>query len=89
MKHILRSDKLSSLDEVCSQIQKEQGSHCLFEPKKGLTLANEAESFSLANKVYYKKEDMRGLKCDHCKKEGHTKERCWILNPYLKPKHFH
>lgn len=89
VKHILRSDKLPCLDEVCSQIQKEQGSHGLFEPKEGLTLANKAEGLSLANKVCYKQEDRRGLKCDHCKKEGHTKERCWILNPHLKPKHFH
>ena len=23
--------------------------------------------------------------CTHCKKKGHSKERCWILHPHLKP----
>jgi hypothetical protein len=24
------------------------------------------------------------VRCDHCKKLGHTRDRCWILNPSLK-----
>ncbi|KAG7572467.1 Ribonuclease H-like superfamily [Arabidopsis suecica] len=23
--------------------------------------------------------------CDHCKRSGHAKEKCWILHPHLKP----
>jgi hypothetical protein len=24
-------------------------------------------------------------KCDHCKKEGHTKDECWFSHPELRP----
>jgi gag-polypeptide of LTR copia-type len=27
-----------------------------------------------------------GERCSHCKKVGHTADRCWVLNPHLKPK---
>ena len=41
IKHILRNKELPSLDEVCSEIQKEQGSVGLFGGgKKDLVLAN-------------------------------------------------
>jgi hypothetical protein len=26
------------------------------------------------------------VRCSHCKREGHTQEKCWILHPYLRPK---
>ena len=26
--------------------------------------------------------------CDHCKKKGHGKDKCWILHPHLKPQKF-
>lgn len=88
VKHILRSDKLPSLEEVCSQIQKEQGSHDLFEGKESLSLANQAAASPQSHKVYYKKEEESGLNCEHCKRPGHTKEKCWDLHPHLKPSKF-
>ena len=87
VKHILRSDKLPSLEEVCSQIQKEQGSHDLFEGKESLSLASQAIASPLSLKAYHKEEG-RGLKCEHCKRDGHTKEKCWDLHPHLKPVKF-
>jgi len=27
-----------------------------------------------------------GTRCSHCRKTGHVKEKCWTLNPHLKPK---
>jgi hypothetical protein len=27
-------------------------------------------------------------KCSHCKREGHTSDKCWVLHPHLKPKKF-
>jgi hypothetical protein len=26
------------------------------------------------------------VRCSHCKQEGHTQEKCWILHPHLRPK---
>ncbi|XP_020889706.1 uncharacterized protein LOC110230635 [Arabidopsis lyrata subsp. lyrata] len=86
IKHLLRSEKLPSLDEVCSQIQKEQGSSGLFGGKGELATANKGEL--VANKSMYKFEDKKSLMCEHCKKKGHIKDKCWILHPHLKPVKF-
>ena len=88
IKHILRSEKLPTLDEVCSQVQKELGSHGLFEGKESLSLANQADASSQSYKEQYKKEEGRGLRCEHCQRDGHTKENCWDLHPHLKPAKF-
>ncbi|KAF8085004.1 hypothetical protein N665_0687s0001 [Sinapis alba] len=87
IKHILRADKLPSLDEVCAQIQKEEGSVGLFGGKGELVVINQAEA-AVANKGVYKQEDKRVLICNHCKKKGHMKDKCWILHPHLKPNKF-
>ncbi|KAG7599415.1 Reverse transcriptase RNA-dependent DNA polymerase [Arabidopsis suecica] len=84
IKHLLRAEKLPNLEEVCSQIQKEQGSLGLFGNKGELAMANKGE-LTTANKGSYKSENKRGPTCDHCKKTGHIKEKCWILHPHLRP----
>ncbi|KAG7547985.1 Integrase catalytic core [Arabidopsis suecica] len=86
IKHLLRSEKLPTLDEVCSKIQKEQGSSGLFGGKGELATANKGEV--VANKGVYRQEDKKSLVCEHCKKKGHTKDKCWILHPHLKPAKF-
>ena len=58
IKHILRSTKLPSLEEVCAQIQKEEGSLGLFGGKGDLSLANKAEAVQ-ANKAMYRTEDRK------------------------------
>ncbi|XP_010481078.1 PREDICTED: uncharacterized protein LOC104759901 [Camelina sativa] len=83
IKHILRSDKLPSLDDVFNQIQKEHGSMGLFGSKEELVTANKVEVAS-ANQVYYKPDDKNPPVCEHCKKVGHFKSRCWILHPHLR-----
>ncbi|KAL1212254.1 Retrovirus-related Pol polyprotein from transposon RE1 [Cardamine amara subsp. amara] len=79
IKHILRAEKLPSLEEVCSQVQREQGSVGLFSGKGEIMMAH---------KVTFKPEDRKILVCDHCKKRGHTKDKCWVLHPHLKPLKF-
>ncbi|KAG7556889.1 Reverse transcriptase RNA-dependent DNA polymerase [Arabidopsis suecica] len=86
IKHLLRSEKLPSLDEVCSQIQKEQGSSGLFGGKGELSSANKGEV--VANKGVYRNDERKALVCEHCKKKGHIKDKCWILHPHLKPAKF-
>ena len=87
IKHILRADKLPDLDDVCAQIQKEEGSVSLFGSKGDLSMAHKAEEV-IAKKAAYKQEDRKSLTCDHCKKKGHLKDKCWILHPHLKPNKF-
>ncbi|KAG7536936.1 Integrase catalytic core [Arabidopsis suecica] len=84
IKHLLRADKLQNLEEVCSQIQKEQGSLGLFGSKGELVSANSSELAS-ANRGNFNANRGKAPWCDHCKRSGHAKEKCWILHPHLKP----
>ena len=93
IRHILRNKELPSLDEVCAEIQKEHGSVGLFKRKGELVMANQAEGAEskpagVANKGYYKPEEKKVWVCDHCKRKGHGKDKCWILHPHLKPAKF-
>ncbi|KAL0641376.1 hypothetical protein Bca4012_103818 [Brassica carinata] len=88
IKHILRSPKLPSLEDVCAQIQREEGSVGLFGGKGELTLANQADAVQANKAVYMTEEGKFGGKCDHCKKQGHKRSQCWILHPHLKPTKF-
>ena len=58
VKHILRADKVPSLDEACAQIQKEQGSYGMVGEKKELPTAN---------RVMYKRDEKKRPTCEHCK----------------------
>ncbi|KFK22196.1 hypothetical protein AALP_AAs70579U000100, partial [Arabis alpina] len=76
IKHILRAENLPSLDDVCAQVQREQGSLGMFGGKGELPTAN---------KGVFKVEDRRSKVCEHCKKKGHSKDKCWFLHPHLRP----
>ncbi|CAL9238766.1 unnamed protein product [Arabidopsis halleri] len=81
IQHILRDDKIPTLEQVCAKIQREYGSQGLFGSK--------GESLPTANKVgMVKQDDKKTWFCDHCKKKGHLKDKCWILHPHLKPEKF-
>ncbi|WZZ44936.1 hypothetical protein YC2023_041195 [Brassica napus] len=92
IQHMLRSEKLPDLEDVCAQIQREQGSMGLFGGKGDLSLANAVQSDReeppQANKAGYNKYEKFNGNCDHCKRYGHKKIQCWILHPHLKPAKF-
>ncbi|XP_020866739.1 uncharacterized protein LOC110224645 [Arabidopsis lyrata subsp. lyrata] len=68
IQHILRDDKVPTLEQVCSKIQREYGSQGLF--------GNKEENLPTANKVgTVKQGDKKLLVCDHCKKKGHLKDK--------------
>jgi len=89
IKHILRSPNLPSMEEVCAQLQKEEGSLGLFGGKGELTMAHQAEGMQ-ANKAAYRGSGRKYEKyegsCEHCKRTGHKKSECWILHPHLRPR---
>jgi hypothetical protein len=49
----------------------------------------EAQAFS-AQRLYGRQLRGKGetVKCTHCKRDGHTSDRCWVLHRHLKPKKF-
>ncbi|WZZ64831.1 hypothetical protein YC2023_076201 [Brassica napus] len=89
IKHILRFGKLPDLEDVCAQVQKEEGSIGLFGGKGEITLANQAE-VPQANRASSNQYDAKKFtgNCDHCKRQGHKKNQCWILHPHLEPAKF-
>lgn len=86
--HILKSDELPLLEQVCAQVQKEECSLGLCETKETLSFAVHTGGSSHKGKAIQKEENRKIMKCDHCKKGGHLKESCWMLNPKLKPAKF-
>ncbi|KAG7572470.1 Integrase catalytic core [Arabidopsis suecica] len=81
IQHILRDEKTPTLEQVCAKIQKEYSSQMLFGTK--------CVSLPTANKVgMVKQEDKKTWSCDHCKRKGHLKDKCWLLHPHLKPEKF-
>ena len=84
IKHMLRMPSLPSMEEVCAQIQKEEGSLGMFGGKGDMALSNKAEAIQ-AHKAAYRGEERKfSGNCDHCKKPGHKRSQCWILHPHLK-----
>ncbi|XP_010523237.1 PREDICTED: uncharacterized protein LOC104801619 [Tarenaya hassleriana] len=89
--HVLRQDKLPSYDDVCMLMKREEGGHHLFGGPSEIAHYRQnhhlfiqsplppSPSFPREKKQYY---------CDHCKRSGHSKERCWLLNPHLNPTKF-
>ncbi|XP_010473931.1 PREDICTED: uncharacterized protein LOC104753364 [Camelina sativa] len=63
------------------QIQNEDGSTGLFSQKSEIAIAHKGAY----DKGAYKRSDYTKLMCDHCKRKGHTKDKCWVLHPHLKP----
>jgi hypothetical protein len=72
IQHILRMDKLPPFDEVISMVQREEAS-------QRFTTGDVEE-------VAAKAQTKKSMRCEHCKKIGHTKEKCWELHPHLKLK---
>lgn len=48
-------------------------------------MADKAEKMEAAsaNKAFYKQANWR-VTCEHCKKQGHSKNNRWILHPHLR-----
>ncbi|KAL1203338.1 Retrovirus-related Pol polyprotein from transposon TNT 1-94 [Cardamine amara subsp. amara] len=79
--HILRFEKLPTLNQACMMIQKEEGSRGLFKGSSKVAHVSKGKEVGLVA-------DKKGLWCDHCKKSGHTRDKCWTLYPHLRPKNF-
>ncbi|XP_038707186.1 uncharacterized protein LOC120002485 [Tripterygium wilfordii] len=85
---ILMNHELPSLASVCSTIQREEVRRKVMNVniKSDLseTRAYVAHVRQTEEKGY--KGRRPDLKCTHCNNSGHTKDRCWVLHPELKPR---
>jgi gag-polypeptide of LTR copia-type len=84
---ILLSSELPSIDEVAEMIQREEtrravmGQPTMENPEVKAYISG---SRTIPNPRYGNRGEQ--LKCEYCKREGHTKEKCWHLHPELRPK---
>ncbi|XP_021808903.1 uncharacterized protein LOC110752531 [Prunus avium] len=88
--HILMSAEMPSFNTVCTTIQREEVRKKVMnvETKSGAG-SSESKAFVAGAKKQASK-NFKGkkgnLECSYCEQKGHTKDRCWILHPHLKPK---
>jgi hypothetical protein len=85
--HILMNSDLPSFQNVCATIQREEVRRKVMSrttaPSHPDVRAYLARPFSEGKTYKGKRPD---LKCQHCHNIGHTIDRCWSLNPEIKPK---
>jgi gag-polypeptide of LTR copia-type len=89
---ILLNPILPSLDSVIATLEQEESRRKAMnsenQPSKAENQAflSKGRPYSNLNpRVSVKAKGGEGDFCDNCKKEGHTKDRCWFLHPHLRP----
>jgi gag-polypeptide of LTR copia-type len=89
---ILLSTELPTFSAVVAMVQREDARRTAMqsEPQETRQIAEHlAYVVTTANSNSDKgrsKGGKEGERCTHCKRNGHTAEKCWILHPHLKPK---
>ncbi|XP_062006532.1 uncharacterized protein LOC133723659 [Rosa rugosa] len=86
--HILMNSELPSFKSVCGTVQREELRRKVMNLDVKTNIADSrayASNHKQADDRVYKGK-RPDLKCNHCSGIGHTKDRCWILHPQLKPK---
>lgn len=95
---ILMRPKLPSFKTVCSIIQNEETrKRFMVANSKVKAFVDSPENLAYYTMSNFKQSDAssrwakeKGKKpirsyCDHCNRDGHSRERCWVLNPQLRP----
>ncbi|XP_019056267.1 PREDICTED: uncharacterized protein LOC109116022 [Tarenaya hassleriana] len=81
--HVLRQDKLPPFEELCMMIKREEGGRNLFSGPHELAHYVHKPSAPRSSS-----KERRNFYCEHCKRQGHTRDQCWILNPHMKPSRY-
>ena len=86
--HILMNSELSSFSGVCAIIQREEVRKKVMSQETKTSISETRAYISNNNRFDAKtyKGKRPDLKCNYCDNTGHTRDRCWILHPELKPK---
>jgi Reverse transcriptase (RNA-dependent DNA polymerase)/Integrase core domain/gag-polypeptide of LTR copia-type len=88
---ILLRPELPSFIMVCSIIQSEEDrSRIMSSEHKVISELTENSALTIVSNRrdrYVKGKGKGNTKfyCDHCRRDGHTRERCWVLYPHLRP----
>ncbi|XP_021826816.1 uncharacterized protein LOC110767548 isoform X2 [Prunus avium] len=82
-RNILMSTEMPSFNNICTIIQREEiRRKVMHSETKSHTVTSESKAFV----VDRRKGQRDPVKCDYCGQPRHTRNRCWILHPHLKPK---
>jgi Reverse transcriptase (RNA-dependent DNA polymerase)/Integrase core domain/gag-polypeptide of LTR copia-type/GAG-pre-integrase domain len=88
---ILLRPELPSFGRVCSIIQSEEDRIRVMSSEN--KVASDLTENSALNTVSNNRDrgdsgkgkEKTKFYCNHCRREGHSKERCWVLHPHLRP----
>jgi Reverse transcriptase (RNA-dependent DNA polymerase)/Integrase core domain/gag-polypeptide of LTR copia-type len=86
-REILMRSELPSFAAVCSIIHREEARTRVMNTSTKVP-NNSNEIFvhlTKAENVNKWNKDKKKMFCDHCRRTEHTKDRCWVLHPHLKP----
>ncbi|XP_078148487.1 uncharacterized protein LOC144543910 [Carex rostrata] len=83
---ILASAEMPTFDDVVARIQQEESRRALMNPQPATNTENCAFRAQLSNpnSSARTKGTTTADWCDHCKRAGHNREGCWVLNPHLR-----
>ncbi|XP_078159026.1 uncharacterized protein LOC144554589 isoform X2 [Carex rostrata] len=88
---ILLRPELPSFNTVCSIIQSEEDrSRVMSTEHKVISEPTENSALNVVSKDRDRWSKGKGkgtskFYCDHCRRDGHSRERCWVLHPHLRP----
>jgi hypothetical protein len=89
---ILMRAELPSFITVCAIIQGEKTRKRVMNSDNKVLIPSNTETSALylSSKTGWNKNKEKRTKfnCEHCHRDGHTKDRCWVLHPHLKPAKF-
>lgn len=93
-RQILMGSQLPTFNEVCAIIQSEEtrrrvmSSNLIASGELGEQSAHSAINMKQGNSIARftkgKFKKPARFHCDHCNRDGHSKERCWVLYPHLR-----
>jgi Retrotransposon gag protein len=85
---IFLSKELSKLRAVVATVQREESHHALMNPYITITEQENHAFVGFHHNPNPRAENQgaKTIKCDNCKKDGHSKDECWFLHLELRPK---
>jgi hypothetical protein len=83
---ILLSPELPSYSAIVAMVQREDSRRAAMSSEvQRNNQAVETLAFAVSGSNLDRGRN-KSEKCSHCKKLGHTSDRCWVLHPHLKPR---
>lgn len=88
--HILMSAEIPSLNNVCTTIHREEIRKKVMNMETKTNAGSSDSSAFVSSSKMSESKSFKSKKpnitCSYCGQKKHTRDRCWVLHPHLKPK---